>query len=935
MKTLFRKWRGLTVACAIAAAPLAPLVSHAVVEVQSLGGGPNETSPDKAGFADGPTLANAKFNNPYGVAVESNGNLLIADRDNGKIRRVSKPGESDSVTTTFATKLGQPVGVALDKSNCVYVVTQRDGKLRKYNSSGTLIRTNSGLLSPTALALAADGSIFITELGGAIRKLPASGGSFILITTNTSTAALKKPRGISVLANGFLAVSESSGHAVRLVNPANGTNILIAGGSGKGFADGDGLIAKFNTPHGIVTAPNGALVVADRLNHRVRVIDTNYIVTTLYGIPSTQWAHGLDGFFPGWVDGAGGEDGVASAREVVGLTITTNGTLYSTEGYWDLVRAGTGTGLIPSNTLVTVTNINSTNTYIVLPTPGFGPRSGYFPFGVSITVTSAWPVYYTTDSTEPTTNSRQVQLSDGVGTFRFGENQRDLSSLRLKALAPNALSPTVGGTSVSTTEFGIPRDFLAGSGATILIPVVANLREDVRIQSLQYRVEITPLNGAPPVLPYLRAVSNLTNDFIPLVGMAAENKIANFSYAPYTIGNTRGLVISASGTNANVNFQHFATTTLLAVPIDANAVEGQSYRVEVLFPSATSDGFQSDVAVATGPARTLTIRSLPWLVGDVAPGIGYNAGEFGNGNLVNSDANSVLFASVGLRVPFPFSDAYNAMDAFPPEPDFAGGDGRLEFLDWQTVLYRSLRLDPENWTRRWLDGGILQSDATNLPVALAPAKKPAKAAGVAPGVVWQRGATLHADNVYNTPLGACEVPVSLKVAAGSTVGGLCFRVIVESDNGAPAISGLIFSPTLGQSGFQSAPGAASNDLVCAWSLVPSSPFIPALQGNNEIGRVHFNVPSTAVPGHRYIVRFLKPSGAATVQEPVSFEGIPGSAWVYWTPSGPGERTSDEWRQTFFGSLNDPNGADDADPDNDGTPNWQEYLNGTNPAPVQP
>lgn len=932
MKTLLRQWRGWTVACAIAAAPL---YTQAAVQIQSLGGGPNETSPARSGMANGPTLANAKFNNPYGVAVDTSGNLFIADRDNGKIRRVSKPGASDSVTTTFAARLAQPVGVAVDGSNCVYVVTQRDGKLRKFSSQGILLQTFPGLVAPTALVLAVDGCVFVTELGGAIRKLPASGGSFILVTTDSDTAILKKPRGIAILPDGFLAVSESSGHAIRLVNPLNGTNLLIAGGLGRGFADGDGLSSKFNTPHGLVLAPNGSLVVADRLNNRVRVIDTNYNVTTLYGIPRSQWSYALGGFFPGWVDGAGGEDGPASARDVVGLTITTNGTLFSTEGYWDLVRQATDTGLVPTNAFTTVTNLTSTNTFIVLPTPTFSPRSGYFPFGVSITVTSASPVYFTTDGTEPTTNSRQVQMIGTVGTMRFGENLRDLGSLRLKALAPNSQSATVGGNSVSSTEFGIPRDFYAGSGATILIPVVANLREDVRIQSLQYRVEITPLNGAPPVLPYLRAMSILTNDFIPLATMAAATKIAHFSSSPYTIGNTRGLVISASGTNANVDFQNFATTTLLAVPIDASAVEGQSYRVEVLYPSATSDGFQSDVSVATGPARTITIRSLPWLVGDVAPGIGYNAGEFGEGNLVNSDANSVLSASVGLRVPFPFSDAFNAMDAYPPEPSAFGGDGRLEFADWQIVLDRSLRLDPANWARRWIDGGIVQSDPTTLSPSLAQPQKTAKAAPVAPGVVWQRGATLHADNVYNNPSGFCEVPVSLKVAAGSSVGGLCFRVIVESENGAPAVSALTFAPTLGQNGFQSAAGAAPNDIVCAWTMVPSSPFTPALQGDNEIGRVRFNIPPSAVPGHRYTVRFLRPSGAASLQQTVSFEGIPGSAWVLWTPSGPGERTSDEWRQNFFGSLDEPTGADEADPDNDGVPNWQEYLNGTNPVPLQP
>ena len=85
-----------------------------------------------------------------------------------------------------------------------------------------------------------------------------------------------------------------------------------------------------------------------------------------------------------------------------------------------------------------------------------------------------------------------------------------------------------------------------------------------------------------------------------------------------------------------------------------------------------------------------------------------------------------------------------------------------------------------------------------------------------------------------------------------------------------------------------------------------------------------------VPGQHYTIRFLKPSGGADLQTPVSFESIPGSAWVFWTPGQPGQRTSDEWRVNYFGSIDDPAAADDADPDGDSVPNWQEYLNGTNP-----
>lgn len=917
MKNLIRKWRG----CGAAALLAAALAAQAQPEVETLGGGPNQSGPSKSGYVDGDTFEFAKFRNPYSIAIDTNGNLLIADQANNKLRKVSKPGEPDSLTSTLISKLSSPVGVAVDGSNTIYVVTQKDGKVRQYTATGTLLKTYTGFKTPTAIALDAYNRILVAELGGRIYRISSND----MVTLVGS--GFRKPRGLAVQGDGLVAITESSGHAIALLNPETTVATILAGNNGKGFVDGPAGEAKFNGPYGIVAAPNGALVVADRYNHRVRVIDTNHMVTTLYGVSSKQWFKS----FPGWVDGEGGSEGVAAAREPVGLSIAANGDVFAGEVYWDILRRVVNTGLGVTNAPDNGTNVTTTN---VLAAPTFFPNYGYFPFGVTVTVTSAAPVYYTTDGSIPTTSSPSVPLIANVGTLRFTDNLRDLTSLRLKAISDTGESPVTGGRTAPVSEFGIPRDFVAGSGATVLVPVVANLRTNERIQSFQYRVEITPLNGAPPVLPYLRAASIGTNDFVPLVTSAAQGKVARYSTSRYTIGNTLGLVVSASGTNSFVDFEKFATTAMLVVPVDPAAQDGHAYRIEVLYPSATSDGYGSPISVVTGAPRTITVSGLSYLVGDTAPGTGYNAGEFGNLDLQNNDANGVLFASVGLRVPFEFSDVFNAMDAFPPEPTAFGGDGRIEFADWQVVLNRSLRLDLDNWTRSWFMGG-LQSDPVPL-VAAAPLAKSARlvkslsTSKTAVPETWSRGATLVAGNVHNTGLGYCEVPVSLKVAPGQTVGGLAFRVVIESEGGSPSVSDVSFQPMLGQSGFVTAAGGARNDIVCAWSMVPSSPFTPVLSGQQLLGNVTFTVPANAVPGNHYTVRFLRPSGAADLNTAVSFEGIPGSAWVLWTPGEPGQQTSDEWRVNYFGSTDAPEAADLADPDGDNTPNWQEYLNGTNP-----
>jgi hypothetical protein len=374
--------------------------------------------------------------------------------------------------------------------------------------------------------------------------------------------------------------------------------------------------------------------------------------------------------------------------------------------------------------------------------------------------------------------------------------------------------------------------------------------------------------------------------------------------------------------------QSSGVALLLAVPIPANATVGQSYSLNVLYPTGTSDGNQAGVTL-NGISNTLTITDPIYMVGDSAPANGYDAGQFGNGLLDNSDVNNALYASVGIRVPFLGSDAYSAMDAYPP----LSGDGQITYLDWVTILRRSLGVDTNNYIRYHTTNGVV-TVATNWtpggpPIALSAEMSKSSLSNTPPGLVWFRQAVIGAGTEANVAPGSlCSIPVYVNVGSGYSLSGLQFRAILSANGGAPAPEAITFQPATGvpPPAFQ-LPGLALSDIVCAWA--PGAFALP-LQNSNYLGAITFQVPPGAQTGASYAVHFVGVDGAPNTQTLYQLESLPGTVWVNSAALQPPQISSDEWRLYFFGSLTNGMAADNVDFDGDGMPNWQEYLAGTNP-----
>jgi DNA-binding beta-propeller fold protein YncE len=268
------------------------------IAFQTLSGTPGVTTPFN-------NTAPITFNNPHGVAVDTAGNVYVADTSNHVIRRITAAG----VVSTLAGAAGSS-GTADD------------------SAGATLARFNS----PQGVALNADGTrLYVADTGNhAIRviALSAAGGSVASVGTlagtagtsgssNTGTGSFNNPRGIVADTAGNLYVADTGNHLIRKIVITGPVVSTVAGLVGNTtFANGNNTVATFNTPYGVaVSADNATLYVADFGNHVIRRI------TGLTGTVAVATMAGTQGT-AGFIDATGT---AAAFRNPTGVSVDASG----------------------------------------------------------------------------------------------------------------------------------------------------------------------------------------------------------------------------------------------------------------------------------------------------------------------------------------------------------------------------------------------------------------------------------------------------------------------------------------------------------------------------------------------------------------------------------------------------------------------------------
>jgi hypothetical protein len=913
-----------------------------------------------AGFDDGPP-AYAGFYHPRGLAASADGRLVVCDTANNRVRVIDL---ATNTTTLYGTDSNVWPATCCDCDPTIYAGW--------VDGAPGLTSTNATGRQPVGVTISPSGSLFVTEIYYSLVRevlntdlapvnlsatppvavtLPASGISYTNATLNGTVNAGDAPASYyfewgtttnyaNYTATNLLTANLTTAQDVSaaLTDLLPGTTyhfqLVTFNGSGTSYG-GDAMVVTLAEPAAVTTLPaTGVTASGATLN---ATVNPEYSPTSVV----FQW--GLVTNYGNLTPPVNLTNNLGS-NQLVSVTLTNlqSGALY----YFQVVAYNSG-GTSDGNPLIFST--------VSLPPPvlSFSPSNGYFPECVSIAVTSSVPVvYYTTDGTTPTTNSAGLTMTNMAGTNYTGtiqwcNPQHDLSFLQLIAFN-GAASTLVQGGFPATNLVGFPQPLSGGPGGHLYIPLVVELQSNTTLKSLQFRVEIS----GSPLIPSIALQPLTASDFVPLPGPAPGNAPVTFQTFAYTISsNLQGLVISASGGSSGLDMQGSGVVVMLHLGIPTNAVLGQTYFLNVLDPSGTSDGQQAAVGLATLAMQTLTISDPVYMVGDSSPSFGYNAGQFGDGALDNSDVNNAIYASAGIRVPPSHSDAYNAMDAWPPDSAGRGGDGFIRLLDWETILGRSLGgvsiypgLDTNNYLRFWTNGDngypshvVVDWAPGGPPVQLSADPDPASSgpspiklalSNSPPGLVWFCEASIGSGTIVEAlPGNSCSLPVYVNVLPGYNLAALQFRAIVTGSGGAPAVTSIQFNPAAGVPAPLVLPGLAGNDRVQAWGF---GSFAAPLQNSNYLGTISFEVPPGAGQGACYALHFSGVDGAPDYSTAYQLESFPGCVWVMSAALQPASITSDEWKIAFFGSLTNGLAGDNVDADGDGALNWQEYLAGTNP-----
>ncbi|MEK4358706.1 S-layer homology domain-containing protein [Paenibacillus sp. FSL M7-1455] len=340
---------------------------------------------------DGGAAWMAQLNYPYGVAVDSGGNLYIADTLNHRVRKVDASGNINTVAgngtagssgdggAAASAQLNKPFGVAVDSGGNLYIADTLNHRVRKVDTSGNIstvagngtagssgdggAAASAQLNKPYGVAVDSGGNLYIADtFNHRIRKVDASGNISTVAGTGTAgnpgegefatSANIKYPYGVAVDSGGNLFyVADDGSSRVRKVDASG--KISTVAGNGTAGSSGDGgaaALAQLYLPYGVAVDSGGNLYIADTYNQRVRKVDASGNISTVAG-------NGTAGS-----SGDGGAAALAQLNFPFGVAVDSGGILYIADTNNNRVRKVAAEPVPASGLTVTASDVTGEGT---------------------------------------------------------------------------------------------------------------------------------------------------------------------------------------------------------------------------------------------------------------------------------------------------------------------------------------------------------------------------------------------------------------------------------------------------------------------------------------------------------------------------------------------------------------------------------------------